>query len=175
MTGEIPVDQMRPVLQSLGISFTETTLKKLLAELDASGDGTVSREELLEWRISNGEKGESDPEEDAKAVFKMLIEIGKKGDGAEEEGEEKEGEKVKEKEKEKKGKEGGKEGEEEEEEELTTYILQCALLRFTKAPYKIPLTAEEIGSIVRDFDEEGTGVIEFEAFYKMISEGQEHE
>jgi len=162
---------MKPVFQSLGISVTEVTFKKLIGILDANGDGLVSRDEFLDWRMSNGDKDDEDPEESAKAVFKMLIQIGKEnseyGNTEDEEGgEKKEGDK-----KESVKKEGG----EEEEEELTTYTLQCALIRFTKDPYKIDLTESEIAQIVKDFDEEGTGVVEFETFFKMISEGNEHE
>jgi len=70
-TDAIELDKLKPILSSFGISMSDFDLQILFAKMDADHSGTISKQELIDWRI-NPEGGEIDMEEVAKELFEEL-------------------------------------------------------------------------------------------------------
>jgi Ca2+-binding EF-hand superfamily protein len=69
--GELDLNEMRPLLGSLGLSLDEYGLQKLFIIIDSDGSGTCSKDELLAWRLEKFY--EDNPEEMAKNLYLMFV------------------------------------------------------------------------------------------------------
>ena len=59
-SGEISASQLRSIVEALGISQTELEFEEMFQIVDADNSGTISKQEILNWRLGKvkGEAGD---------------------------------------------------------------------------------------------------------------------
>merc|ERR1712161_3285 len=69
-SGSIDVRELKAAMRSLGFEVKNEELKKMVADIDGDGNGTIEFSEFLE--MMTGKMGEKDSREDIEKVFKLF-------------------------------------------------------------------------------------------------------
>merc|ERR1712195_328001 len=69
-SGEIDVRELKAAMRSLGFEIKNEELKKMVADVDGDGNGTIEFAEFL--AMMTGKMGEEDSREDIEKVFKLF-------------------------------------------------------------------------------------------------------
>merc|ERR1712010_422129 len=69
-SGAIDIRELEAAMRALGFEIKKEELKKMIADIDSSGDGDIDFGEFLE--MMTGKMGEKDSREDIEKVFKLF-------------------------------------------------------------------------------------------------------
>merc|ERR1711937_968796 len=69
-SGAIDVRELKAAMRALGFEIKKEELKKMISDIDSSGDGDIDFGEFLE--MMTGKMGEKDSREDIEKVFKLF-------------------------------------------------------------------------------------------------------
>merc|ERR1711934_520189 len=69
-SGAVDVRELKAAMRALGFEVKKEELKKMIADIDTSGDGDIDFGEFLE--MMTGKMGEKDSREDIEKVFKLF-------------------------------------------------------------------------------------------------------
>merc|ERR1711934_185129 len=69
-SGTIDLKELSKAMKALGIAVKKEELKKMISDVDPSGDGEIDFDEFLQ--MMTGKMGEKDSREDVEKVFRMF-------------------------------------------------------------------------------------------------------
>lgn len=76
-SGEVDTTELANMFHSFGIALSDEEMQEMFIQLDADNSGTVSKQELIDWKMSQiGEHKAEDMKQMAVEIFNMFDEDG---------------------------------------------------------------------------------------------------